>query len=423
MKPSLKCHVPSVAPLQSLTLTLLQGDRELHRKDFLSSSLVSQRSEVTVNVRAQRENDRQNFSCRAELDLSPHSGGLFHGSSATKQLRIFEFSQNPQILVPSLLEVGMAETMSCEVVRVFPAQEAVFRMFLEDQELSPFSSWKGDVAWASATIQAMETGDQELTCLVSVGPVEQKARKPVHVYSFPPPVLEIEDAYPLAGTDVNVTCSGHVLTSPSPTLRLQGSLNLSAPGEPDWLRFTAKEEDDGRTLSCEASLVVQGQRLVKTTKIQLHVLYKPRFQESDCPGNQIWIEGMDQMLACIPEGNPIPALVCIWNGMTFDLEVPQKATQNHTGTYSCTATNSLGSVSKDITVLVQGLHEGISSSTIFIIIIFTLGMAVITIALYLNYQPCKRNGRKRTHKQKEQNKGGERQFSDIQAEECHAHLC
>lgn len=77
----------------------------------------------------------------------------------------------------------MAETMSCEVVRVFPAQEAVFRMFLEDQELSPFSSWKGDAAWASATIQAMETGDQELTCLVSVGPVEQKARKPVHVYS------------------------------------------------------------------------------------------------------------------------------------------------------------------------------------------------------------------------------------------------
>lgn len=44
---------------------------------------------------------------------------------------------------------------------------------------------------------------------------------------FPPPVLEVEDAYPLAGTDVNITCSGHVLTSPSPTLdfrELQTSL-------------------------------------------------------------------------------------------------------------------------------------------------------------------------------------------------------
>lgn len=63
---------------------------------------------------------------------------------------------------------------------------------------------------------------------------------------------------------------------------------------------------------------------------------------------------MEQMLACIPKGNPTPSLVCTWNGMTFDLEVPQKATQNHTGTYCCMATNRLGSVSKDIAVVVQG---------------------------------------------------------------------
>ncbi|XP_041491990.1 intercellular adhesion molecule 5 isoform X2 [Microtus oregoni] len=345
---TVKCLVPTVAPLQSLTLTLLQDGRELHRKDFMSFSVASQRAEVTVNVRAQRENNRSNFSCLAELDLSPHGGRLLHGRSATKELRIF----------------------------------AVFRMFLEGQELSPFSSWKGDAAWASTTIRAMETGDQELTCLVSLGPVEQRVRKAVHVYSFPPPVLEVEDTYPLAGTDVNVTCLGHVLTSPSPTLRLQGAPNISAPGEPAWFLFTAREEDDGRKISCEASLEVQGQRLLKTTEMQLHVLYKPRFGESGCPGNQIWVEGMDQMLACIPEGNPAPALVCTWNGMIIDLEVPQKATQNLTGTYCCTATNQLGSISKEIAVVVQGPHEeGISSSTAFIIIIITLGMAVITVAL------------------------------------------
>ncbi|XP_036050538.1 intercellular adhesion molecule 5 [Onychomys torridus] len=420
---TVKCHVPSVAPLQNLTLTLLQGDQELYRKDFTSLSTPSQRAEVTVNVRAQRESDRSNFSCRAELDLSPQGGGLFHGSSATKELRIFEFSQSPQIGVSSLLEVGVAETMNCEVARVFPAQEVVFRMFFEDQELSPFSSWKGDAAQASATIRAMETGDQELTCLVSLGPMEQKVRTPVHVYSFPPPILEVEDAYPLAGTDVNVTCSGHVLTSPSPTLRLRGASNLSASGEPAWLHFTAREEDDGRNLSCEATLEVEGQRLLKTTEIQLHVLYKPRLEESGCPGNQIWAEGTDQMLACIPEGNPAPALVCIWNGMIIDLEVPQKVTQNHTGTYCCTATNQLGSVSKDIAVIVQGLHEGIAPSTIFIIIIFTLGVAVITIALYLNYQPCKRNRRRRACRQRELSRGEESQFADIKAEECHSHHC
>lgn len=94
-----------------------------------------------------------------------------------------EFSQTPHIWVSSLLEVGMAETMSCEVARVFPAKEVIFHMFLEDQELSSFLSWEGDTAWANATFRAMEAGDQELSCLASLGPMEQKTRKLVHSYS------------------------------------------------------------------------------------------------------------------------------------------------------------------------------------------------------------------------------------------------
>ena len=46
---------------------------------------------------------------------------------------------------------------------------------------------------------------------------------------------------------------------------------------------------------------------------------KPRFEESGCPGNQIWVEGMVQMLACVPKGNPTPILMCTWNGTVFDL--------------------------------------------------------------------------------------------------------
>uniref|UniRef100_A0A673VHR7 Intercellular adhesion molecule 3 n=1 Tax=Suricata suricatta TaxID=37032 RepID=A0A673VHR7_SURSU len=419
---TVKCHVPSVAPLENLTLALLQDNQELHRKGFMNLAVASRRAEVTINVKAQREDDRCNFSCRAELDLSSHGGGLFHSSSASKVLRIFEFSQSPQIWVSPLLEIGTAETVSCELARVFPAREVTFHMFLGDQELSPFVSWKGDTAWANATARAMETGDQELSCLVSLGPMEQKTREPVHVYSFPPPILEIEELYPLAGTDINVTCSGHVLTSPSPTLRLQGAPDLPAPGEPAWLSFTTKEEDNGRNFSCEASLEVQGQRLSKTTAVQLHVLYKPRLEESDCPGNQTWVKGAEQLLACVAKGNPTPTLVCSWNGVIVDLEVPQKATQNHTRTYCCTATNQLGSVSKDIAVVVQGLDEGISC-TIFVITIVALGVCVITIALYLNYRPCKIERRKLPYRQKEKNKEEESQFAVQQAEKCNAHNC
>lgn len=90
---TVKCHVPSVAPLENLTLTLLQGNQELHRKDFMNVAVASQRAEITINVKAQREDDRCNFSCRAELDLSSHGGGLFHSSSAIKVLRIFGESE------------------------------------------------------------------------------------------------------------------------------------------------------------------------------------------------------------------------------------------------------------------------------------------------------------------------------------------
>uniref|UniRef100_A0A8D1F0K9 Ig-like domain-containing protein n=1 Tax=Sus scrofa TaxID=9823 RepID=A0A8D1F0K9_PIG len=405
------CHVPSVTPLEDLTLTLLQNDQELHKKNFRSLSAASQRAEITINVKAQMEDDRCNFSCRAELDLSSRGGGLFRNSSAIKVLRIFEFSQSPQIWVSSLLEVGMAETVSCEVARVFPAEEVVVHMFLGDQQLDPFLSWEGDTVWANATVRATETGDQEVSCLVSLGPVEQKTREPVHVYSFPPPVLEIEELYPLAGTEINITCSGHVLTFPSPTLRLQGAPDLPLPGEPAWLLLTTREEDDGRNFSCEASVEVQGQRLSKSTVIQLHVLYKPRLEESGCPGNQTWLEGMEQRLTCVPKGNPTPVLMCTWNGTIFDLEVPEKATQNHSRTYCCTATNQLGSVSKDIVVIVQGLDEGVGSS-IFIIIIVALGGGLIIIAL-----------RKLPYRQKEKNKEEASQFAVQQAEKYSAHNC
>ncbi|KAM9208840.1 intercellular adhesion molecule 1-like [Dugong dugon] len=419
---TVKCHVPNVAPLENLILTLLQGNRELHRKNFVSLAMAVQRAEVAVSVRAQREDDRCNFSCHAQLDLSSQGGGLFHGSSAIMVLRIFEFSQSPQIWVSPLLEVGMAESVSCVVARVFPAKEVMFYMLLGDQELNPFLSWEGDTAWANATVQALETGDQELSCLVSLGPMEQKTKEPVYVYSFPPPVLEIEESYPSVGTDVNVTCSGHVLTSPSPTLRLQGAPDLPAPGEPAWILLTAREEDDGRNFSCEASLEVQGQQLIKTTAIQLHVFYEPRLEESGCPGNQTWVEGTEQMLACIPKGNPTPSMVCTRNGMIFDLEVPQMATQNHSGTYCCVATNQLGSVSKDIAVIVQGLDEDLSS-TIFIVIIVALGVGVVTIALYLNYRPCKIERRKLPYRQKENSKEEESQPDVQQAEKCSPHDC
>lgn len=56
---------------------------------------------------------------------------------------------------------------------------------------------------------------------------------------------------PLAGTEINVTCSGHVLTSPSPTCRLQGApdrsicLSLSAASKNSTITIITFIEDLG----------------------------------------------------------------------------------------------------------------------------------------------------------------------------------
>ena len=86
---TVRCRVPKVAPLENLTLTLLQGNKELYRKNFVSLAVASERAEVTFNVQAQREDHRCNFSCHAKLDLSSHGGGLFHSSSASRVLQVF----------------------------------------------------------------------------------------------------------------------------------------------------------------------------------------------------------------------------------------------------------------------------------------------------------------------------------------------
>ena len=69
-----------------------------------------------------------------------------------------------------------------------------------------------------------------------------------------------------------------------------------------------------------------------------------------------------------------------------------------------------------------GLDEGISS-TVLVIIIVALGVGVITVALYLNYRPCKVERRKLPYRQKVKNKEEESQFAVQQAEKHNEHTC
>lgn len=86
---TIECRAPTVEPLESLTLTLLRGNKTLHSKTFEGTAAVPQEATATFNGTADREDGQHNFSCLAKLDLRSRGGGIFHWVSEPQGLEIY----------------------------------------------------------------------------------------------------------------------------------------------------------------------------------------------------------------------------------------------------------------------------------------------------------------------------------------------
>uniref|UniRef100_A0A8C0E355 Intercellular adhesion molecule 2 n=1 Tax=Balaenoptera musculus TaxID=9771 RepID=A0A8C0E355_BALMU len=96
---TIQCRVPSVAPLEGLTVTLLRGSEIVYNQTFVGTTLSPQEAMVTHNTTAHREDDRHNFSCRAEMDLRSRGGDLVHSVSDPQALDVYEPAQDNQTVI------------------------------------------------------------------------------------------------------------------------------------------------------------------------------------------------------------------------------------------------------------------------------------------------------------------------------------
>lgn len=86
---ALECRVPAVAPLESLTLTLMHGREPLHSQTFSEAAPGPQEATATHSATARSEDSHHNFSCLAELDLRPVGGSIIRGVSEPQVLKVY----------------------------------------------------------------------------------------------------------------------------------------------------------------------------------------------------------------------------------------------------------------------------------------------------------------------------------------------
>uniref|UniRef100_A0A670YAM0 Ig-like domain-containing protein n=1 Tax=Pseudonaja textilis TaxID=8673 RepID=A0A670YAM0_PSETE len=356
---NLTCRVASAAPVQLLTVTVYKGTKKLHVETFENHSAPGASDIlVTFPITAQQDNHMEEVTCHIALDLRPR-GQLLEKKSFSEVLKVFDFSADPQLHTLRYVQANSNLSVTCEVAGVFPAEEAQFDLKFGEQILNASITLSGNTVRAQAQVSSLPTGNYQLNCTVSLGPITKSAVETVHVYKEPQPMC----MFPLHIADVpemdELSCpSNHTWVE-----RTQQTLHCLAKGNPkpsvacfkEGIAYDVEEKKKqvDRSQAGIYNCTATNELGSSTRTVTIHVEYGPELEESKCPSHQTWLEGNLSNLSCHADGIPIPEVFCIKDGNVYNAGRMHNITRSHAGIYYCNATNVHGSVTKMVDVTVE----------------------------------------------------------------------
>ncbi|KAH0628771.1 hypothetical protein JD844_010275 [Phrynosoma platyrhinos] len=389
---NLICRVPSVAPIQNLTVTLFKGGKELHVKTFENDADPEAREVVVTHaITVQKEDHGEEVTCKAALDLGPE-GPLFEKTSPSESLTPTDFPMDPYLRAPRFIESNTEMTVTCDVSGVFPPKEAQFELLYGGINLHHKTSVLGDNASALAVVSS-STKTQNLTCTVSLGPVNRTVEAVVNVYSLPKPILRLDPSEVTANATVMVTCTSDGPESPGVVMKIGDTRGTLASRDPDspfvQYEVTALEEDDGKEFRCNVELIVDAKPVVKSTSKNLTVFYGPRMNDSSCPDILTWKEGSMETFTCLAYGNPPATVKCTRDNMPYAIGIQKLITREDDGMYHCNATNAHGFVAKIVTIVVESSQPNILAIALGLgFAALIAGVVIVVYYMYYTKQKC-----------------------------------
>lgn len=360
----LKCDIANVAPGGKLQVKWYRDDKMIKedRRDRFKQSTPTDETSV-LDLTPEREHNGANFTCVAELLLGLEPDPQFVSKPFTADVHYKPVSECPQTYTGKEGDLRL-EDVPC---RARGNPEPTVHWFKDKQvNSSELLTRRDSGTYIARFTNRIGNTDAAIVISVEYGP------------SF-----SCKDHYNVTeNVHLGSECEPEGIPKPK-SVWMKDGMEIALPKK--WNRL-----DSGLY-----SIIATNKHGQANHTLTINVLYAPRFSEEATQSavNQ----GGNVTLECSADGNPRPELR--WNkyppatnvditsrGSQSYIHVTE-ATSSNAGLYGCTATNEVGSVSRNVTLTIITGQTRIDKSIIFIFVaLLVLPLIIVGILIYRNYK-------------------------------------